>query len=539
MSTPTYPSDLFNLRPDKSGNIEQVPNVARFADWLTSTYRFIAPVDSLGRNPELYVYDPHHGYYRNDAAVGFVHKLVEGACQNVDETAKGSLCDEVVRSISRRSSVPRQRLDPEGHLSLGNGVLQLDGRVLRPHSPDELFTAQLPIHYSANATCPNFLKFLGEVLPSESHRREIQKLFGYCFIKGQPYQCAHIFLGQGNNGKSTLLQVLTGLLGQQNVSNETLQGLSENRFSTFKLVGKFANIFADLPSARLVNTSCFKALTGGDGIVAEGKFRTQFYFRNSAKLIFSCNELPETADQTPAFWRRLYLIPFDVDFTGREDRNLLGRIQSEYDGILRWSLDGMDMLLQDGGFRNDVDRAGLKDLWQRRSDNIRWFCLECVDLDPLGWVSKRDFYEFYSDFCARNRTPPRTLEIVGKALPLHVPTVRTEARRLEKDGPQVRGWTGIAVRAVSASSGTPNTQVGKFEAGEAGEAGSSTLVFRGARGQKNRVEDPAYPASPASLATWVVPQEEAILGDGPTLADRARANRAREEARRAGEEERP
>jgi P4 family phage/plasmid primase-like protien len=464
-----FPLRLWKVR----ANGEETPDVGEFAACLSSTSVYACPTDTFtGSGFELLRYSD--GLYI-DGAKAYLHAHVERAHRAAGLTARNGVADEIARSVARQAFVERHSFNPSGLLNLSNGVLDLESGTLTPHSAGLRFTYKLPTRFDPEATCPSFLKFLGEVLPRETDRREVQKLFGYCFVSGHPYQVAHLFVGEGNNGKSTLISVLTALLGSENVSAETLQSLNENRFSSAKLFGKLLNAFADLPSNPLKQSSTFKTLTGGDQVRAELKFGAIFYFANSAKLVFSANELPEVNDRTRAFWRRWQLILFERDLTGREDRSLGRRLADELPGILNWALVGRRLLKRDDGFNAELGGEGLKAEWRRRSDTLAWFAADGVESDPEGWVPKEDFYQAYVEFCASNRAPAKSPEQVGKELPKHYPQARTEKRRPVPGEPQLRGWRGIRLRwadPVSLGSPASTTDPGT---GEAGEAGGSHL----------------------------------------------------------------
>jgi putative DNA primase/helicase len=101
------------------------------------------------------------------------------------------------------------------------------------------------------------------------------------------------------------------------------------------LYGKLANIYADLPAIALKETGIFKMLTGGDTISGEHKFKPRFYFKNYAKLIFSCNQIPQTPDDSDAFYRRWIIVNFPHQFLDADqntdknlvaDKNLLAKL---------------------------------------------------------------------------------------------------------------------------------------------------------------------------------------------------------------------
>lgn len=478
-----FPEELF-ITSGRPGAEHAEPSKVAFVKWLSKESAFISPKDTYSASGfELLLYSD--GVYA-DGALAHIHARVEAAFADRGQTASRAFAQEVAYAVARRSLVHRRELNPEGLLNLKNGVLDLKTGHFDPHSPTRRFTRQIPFDFDPNARCAKFLEFLEQVLPKERERREVQKLFGYCVgVPGNPYQCAHMFVGQGNNGKSKLLAILRVLLGKENVAAETLQSLTELQFSSAKLFGKLACIFADLPSNPIRYTSMFKALTGEDLVRAELKFGAIFYFLNGAKLVFSANELPEVSDRTRAFWRRWFLIRFEQDFTGREDRTLPDRLYPELPGILNWALAGVPLLGEDHGFLTELGAEDLKSEWRKLSDTLAWFVAEMVEDDANNIVPKEDFYEAYTAFCAVNRGHAKTPETVGKELPRHAPYIRTAKPRLEPNGPQVRCWKGLRLRSEGRKPVSPVSPVSdspqpaspdEAETGETSETGGLPLA---------------------------------------------------------------
>ncbi len=392
---------------------------------------------------ELLVY--RNGVYRanGEAAVrGWVERRYH---QEKGNSPHHHLVNEVVQAVRRRTYVPREGFNPPGKLCMANGVLDLETLSLSPHSLNLRFTLQLPAAYDPEAECPRFLRFLEEILPEAEARGTVQMLFGYCLVPGNWLQRAFMAVGSGNNGKSTLLGILADLLGPDAVSSETLQRLSMTRFATANLWGKLANIAADIPSAPLHHSGIFKMLTGGDILTGERKFRDAFSFVNGAKLIFSANELPRVDDRTYAFWRRWRLIEFTQDFTGREDRELPGKLRAELSGVFNWAIEGLRRLRERGDIPEGTSAVSLMEEWKRRSDSLYWFVQRHVEVDREAWIVKADFYEIYAAFCEDHDTVKYPPEKVGRELPGHIPQVRAERKRVEGRRPSC--WMGITLKA--------------------------------------------------------------------------------------------
>ena len=99
------------------------------------------------------------------------------------------------------------------------------------------------------------------------------------------------------------------------------------------------------------NTGIIKKLTGNDESPGEFKYKTPFKFRNFAKLIFSCNEIPQTTDMTDAFFRRLIIINFTQQFLAESDNpHILDELctEEEFSGSLNELLKRLPRIINQG-----------------------------------------------------------------------------------------------------------------------------------------------------------------------------------------------
>ena len=164
-----------------------------------------------------------------------------------------------------------QEMDIQKYLvNLANGMLNISTQELLGHDPGYLSTVQIPISYDPHAKCERFKQFMDEIMDGDLERiAVIQEIAGYLLTAETLIHKAFFLHGEGSNGKSLLLEVLTMLIGHENVSNLTLQDL-DNSFRRSSLIGKTVNIATENEiNIKGFNSQYFKAIVSGDRILVE------------------------------------------------------------------------------------------------------------------------------------------------------------------------------------------------------------------------------------------------------------------------------
>lgn len=408
----------------------------RIAENLLAEYHFKTPRDTR----EIYLY--RDGVYTPGAET-FIETYVQKILGDKTNTYHKN---EVIGCIRSATYVDLGKENTKHLLNLENGILNLDTMKLEQHTPDIFNIIQLPIKYDPSADCLQIKQFLKEILPP-GDIPTIQELFGYCLLRDYCYHKSFMFLGDGSNGKSTLLQLFSAFLGEQNISSIELQEIMSNRFTRHQLHNKLANIYPDLPSKTLKQTGIFKALTGGDTLTADRKFKDPVTFVNTAKLIFSANELPKTLDDTTAFYRRWILLNFPYTFEGANcDPHKLEKITTpqELSGLLNYALEGLKRLQKNNGFSNSQTTSDTQIQYTRLSNPIIYFLEECTTKDPEAVTPKDTIYNAYKVFCQENNLPIKAKNSFSLELGKHIPGLANERRTMDKG--RVQCWKGIRLQ---------------------------------------------------------------------------------------------
>jgi putative DNA primase/helicase len=406
---------------------EKTFNPIRFAESVLANFHIKTTTD----NETVYIYDKKRGIYfaNGESVIKALMAKILGK-----ETRNRHYAD-VVFYIKAKTYFDRPLTVDPLKLVVVNGVLDVENRQVCPFTSDRFYLTAIPVTYDEKAECPKALEFLGQVV-GERLLPLMQELFGYCLFQDYPFHIAFMFVGEGKNGKSTLQKLLAAFLGKENVSHETLQDLCYNRFSKSQLYGKLANLCADIPTTPLFHTGNFKMLTGGDPMSAEHKFKNPFSLTNYAKLVFSCNQVPETKDDTDAFYRRWTIIPCNNVFSGDKcDPHILDKLTTpqELSGLLNWALAGLKRLLETNTFTGNEDFEEQRKQYIRKSNSSKAFIEECLSYDPdcSAIIPEAELYQRYIAFCNDNELPSSKKAVLTQNINQYLAQAKQTTARID------------------------------------------------------------------------------------------------------------
>ena len=239
--------------------------------------------------------------------------------------------------------------------------------------------------------------------------RLLYEIAGYVFWPRYDLHKAVMLVGDGKNGKSTYLKLLTEMLGKNNCVSVSLKDITEKRFAPAQLHRRLANIYPDLPSFILKETGIFKALTGEDSITADRKFREPITFTNYAKLLFSANELPEVHDMTEAFWRRWIVVQFPNKFP--PNPKFFETLVPEIPYLIVLGLRAFKEVWKRARFSFEETEEDYKHQWLYRSNSVYAFLHDMrkegrIEVREDARVETGELYSLYAQYCVENDRKP-------------------------------------------------------------------------------------------------------------------------------------
>lgn len=309
-------------------------------------------------------------------------------------------------------------------INLQNGTFEITQaeQNLREFRSSDFLKYRLSFDYDPQAECPVFDRYLNRVLPDEGSRRALAEYVGYIFTSGLKLEKAAILYGSGANGKSVFFDIVSALVGPENICSYSLQNLTKyDSYQRAELQNKLLNYATEI-NGRL-EASTFKQLVSGEPVEARQIYGRPFTMTDYGKLMFNCNELPKDVEHTEAFFRRFLIIPFSETIPEDErDPHLSEKIiMGELSGVFNWALSGLRRLLEQGCFtQSDALRRQL-DEFRKESDSVAMFIDDewYMPSEEAG-VTLSGLHAEYRTYCDLNgyrccslRTFAKRLDVLG------------------------------------------------------------------------------------------------------------------------------
>jgi len=349
--------------------------------------------------------------------------------------------NEVVNKIKVQTYSDIENFDSDPNLVvIENGILNLNTLELKPHTPDHLSRVLLPVQYitptwmisndtifediEKNLKDTLYWKFLKNsfVVDGKFKKNGFEtalEVSASPIIKHHIDEKAIMFLGNGDNGKSVLLEYLESMYGEDNISNITLQNIADDKFMSADLDGMSANIFTDLGHNELRNTGKIKAIVSNEGIQVQRKHQQGFKLKPFCKLVFSCNRFPKVFDQSQGFFRRWIVIKWERNFDGDPQRDeglkqKLNTNQDEKNLVFSCLVRLANRLHRVGKFSHTVDWKIIQREWNENADPLDGFATNYI-FDSENSKTKRETYQFYKEIMFEKGETPLGMGQFSKA----------------------------------------------------------------------------------------------------------------------------
>jgi putative DNA primase/helicase len=306
-------------------------------------------------------------------------------------------------------------------IAFKDGIYDMEADTFIDFDPSIIITNKINYNYNPGAYSEITDKTLNKLACNDGAIRSLlEEVVGYCFYRRNELRKSFILIGDKANGKSTFLDMIKTLLGDENTAALDLKELGD-RFKTAELFGKLANIGDDIGDEFIANPAVFKKLCSGDRVNVERKGRDPFDFNNYSKLLFSANNIPRIKDKSGAVIDRLIIVPFDATFSKSDpdfDPYIKYKLHTneamEY--LIQLGLQGLKRVLAARSFTSSSRvEAELKEYEENNNPIISFF--NEIDGNEIINEPTSKVYRKYNEFCINNNfTPMSNIEFSRKVI---------------------------------------------------------------------------------------------------------------------------
>ena len=311
-------------------------------------------------------------------------------------------------------------------LNCPNGYYNLKDNSFYPSDSKYMCTNVTGYNYSTDKDCPEFKTFLKKILPEDNVREFFEQCVGMAAV-GKVYEEVMVFLvGDGCNGKSTLANILSQVMGSYSTSlqPDVLTSLTGSRTppDIAEVRGKRIVFISETEEGDTLSTKALKRLCSNERLAVRRLYCMPESFTPTHTIFYSTNHKPRVSSNDNGTWRRIKIIPFTYQFS--EDEKITNfaekLLEKEGDGILHWVIECTQKFINNGlklvspeEVKNEVEE------YKQSEDVMAQFVNEMIVIkdmqscEPIEAkrVKASIAYSVYKNWCKNNNYPAKNISV--------------------------------------------------------------------------------------------------------------------------------
>ena len=313
--------------------------------------------------------------------------------------------DEVIKQMEYRcKKIPQNTVFD---IKFKNGYLR-DGKF------EELITEDfspynIDIEYEADAEPVQMVDdYINHLTNNDKDYRDLLlEILGHTFVVNPEFKRMlarfFIFVGDGGNGKGTLLTIIKTILGAKNVTGMGIEELSDERYLTsFK--GKLANLGDDVQDQAINNKDMkvLKNLSTCDFISTRELYKNAEDMYFTGTLIFTSNHILKSWEKGLSYKRRVLWLPMYTK-VDKKDPLFITKLTTP-EALKYWirlMVEGYKRLYKNGYF-SKCDIVEDFNLKYHRDNNPALDYVEEMGIEDFEDKPIRDVYDEFEKWCEDN-----------------------------------------------------------------------------------------------------------------------------------------
>ena len=303
---------------------------------------------------------------------------------------KTKYVDEIIKQMRYRAPLIDQNTIFD--IKLQNGILRNGEFIEVDYQEFTPFSIDLPYNFDAEAVeaVDSYIDHLtaGEL----NYRKKLLEILAHPLITDKNFKRMlakfFIFVGDGGNGKGTMLLIIRKILGVKNCSALSIKNMVDERYFT-TMQNKLVNLGDDLESEVINNEQMkiLKNISTCDYVATRNLFEQSKDIELTISLIFTSNHILKSFEKGEAYRRRVDWLPI-YSKPKKKDKNFIAKITTP-EALEYWMkliVEGYQRLYENEGFTESeiVDEFNRK--YHEMNNNITEFL---QDFDQAHFLGKR------------------------------------------------------------------------------------------------------------------------------------------------------
>lgn len=373
--------------------------------------------------------------------------LTPGQASQIPTRAIDEACKRLMRHPSLRVDMEAEREKNKHLVNVKNGVYNIIDGSFTEQRGDAIFDYMLNFSYEPEAKIElarNFMAFVESSL-GRIYLPCLLRILAYCVSSLTKARKAFLLLGKGATGKSTVLEFIESIAGEDHCSHVPFHNIG-NEQARAEYLGKRLNVSRDNSNQPMRREDAFKNLVSNEMLTGRRLYENAVDFIPRLKLIFASNVDLNFAHPDDAVFDRLLVIPFNKEIPkDKRDIGLLQKLLDERDTILSVALSTLPDLVKSGyDFGEPEESKHIIERYRAALHTADSFMVECCTTDETGTVSSVLLYRHYSTWCSENGFDPEG----QRTFYSHVRSFDSSIRdgKVNYGGSRVNGFKGIKLK---------------------------------------------------------------------------------------------
>jgi putative DNA primase/helicase len=305
-------------------------------------------------------------------------------------------------------------------------TLNANGEVLMlEKSPEHRVRNAIPVDYDSEADYDSLVDLLRHTFEGDTDAEEkilaLQEFYGIALIgMATHYAKALMMVGNGANGKSTIMELLEDALFPKGTSCASPPQKWHKHEYVFELVDKLLNSVSEVPDQRILASDTLKQVISGEALSARPVYGQLMRFLPYAAHVFSANDLPEVSDHSHGFWRRFLVVTFNRNFSNDPDRKTKEQIKAAFvdaaPAILKWVLEGAARVIMTRGYTEPASHLETLIDWKRETNDVAIVASKCFAKTAEIETPSAELYATYREVCEAEGMKPMGHVVFGKKM---------------------------------------------------------------------------------------------------------------------------